>query len=115
MKNGTAHRLVHAGTTLYKVTVGRTAQTRRVYARWPTGKAAGVQLNEKLVRWTARRTLYDGKRYSPPALLRRCRKSPLQGAERKERATSYYRKPLTGKRTDSYRGTEETKAETCII
>lgn len=65
--------------------------------------------------WTARRTLcMTGKRYSLPALLRRCPKITIAKAPNgKSGATSYLPvNLLTGKRTDSYRGTEETKAET---
>ena len=56
VKNGTAHRLVHAGTTLYRVTVGEDgAETAAaVYTEMADRESSGVQLNEKL--W-----LLDGK------------------------------------------------------
>ena len=117
VKNGTAHRLVHAGTTLYKVTVGEDgAETAAaVYAEMADRESSGVQLNEKLWLLDGKTYLvYDGETVQPASAVATVPKITIAKAPNgKSGATSYLPvNLLTGKRTDSYRGTEETKAET---
>ena len=117
VKNGTAHRLVHAGTTLYKVTVGEDgAETAdAVYTEMADRESSGVQLNEKLWLLDGKTYLvYDGETVQPASAVATVPKITIAKAPNgKSGATSYLPvNLLTGKRTDSYRGTEETKAET---
>lgn len=117
VKNGTAHRLVHAGTTLYRVTVGEDgAETAAaVYTEMADRESSGVQLNEKLWLLDGKTYLvYDGETVQPASAVATVPKITIAKAPNgKSGATSYLPvNLLTGKRTDSYRGTEETKAET---
>lgn len=114
---GQRHRLVHAGTKLYRiVTDDAGAETAQLlYSDMANRPSAGVQLCEKLWLLDGKTYLvYDGASVKPVSQIATVPKITIGKAPNgKSGATSYLPvNLLSGKRTDSYRGTEETKAET---
>lgn len=114
---GSVYRLIHAGTRLYRVDTDDTGEETAtvLYSDMADRASAGVQLCEKLWLLDGKTYLvYDGTQVRPVSEIATVPKVTIGKAPNgKNGATSYLPvNLLTGRRTDSYCGTEETKAET---
>ena len=114
---GSVHRLVHAGTNLYRVDTNEAGEETAtpIYTDMANRPSAGVQLCEKLWLLDGKTYLvYDGACVRPVSEIATVPKVTIGKAPNgKNGATSYLPvNLLSGRRTDSFCGTEETKAET---
>lgn len=117
VKDGKTHQLIHAGTTMYKVsqTAENTWNAQVIGSDMNDAPSVGVQLSGKL--WILDGKTYrcfDGETLRPVSEIATIPKITIaKSPNGKNGATSYLPvNLLTGFRTDSYAGLEATAAET---